>query len=309
MAIVPVDPDLALRQAAIARARELWLAFDQIVPLTALREGFQFEGSRISFGSFQKGIHRAKEQRGPAALSLMTAAPKPGREAPYPDDFDPAAGAAVYHYRAGPIDQPDNRALRAAAELQTPVLYFWGLDPGQYLLMVPAFVISDDPVARTVRIQEGLPQRDTQGTGIVSAEETRRYATHLTRRRLHQEQFRRTVLRAYRERCAVCALRERELLQASHILRDSDPEGIAGVVNGLALCAIHHLAYDRNLMGIDPEGVVHIGSRLLHETDGPMLASGIQGFHGASILQPRRPEERPDPDRLDSRFKEFQAAA
>ncbi len=98
-------------------------------------------------------------------------------------------------------------------------------------------------------------------------------------------------------------------MQAAHILEDTHEQGIAGVVNGLALCAIHHLAYDRNLMGIDPEGVVHIDRRLLEEVDGPMLTTGLQGFHGASILTPRRPAEHPDPDRLAVRFDRFQAAA
>ena len=81
------------------------------------------------------------------------------------------------------------------------------------------------------------------------------------------------------------------------------------MVNGIALCAIHHLAYDRNLLGTDPEGVVHIARRLLSEIDGPMQRSGLQGFHGAQIVQPRRHDERPDPARLSTRFDEFSAAA
>ena len=84
--------------------------------------------------------------------------------------------------------------------------------------------------------------------------------------------------------------------------------GAAVVVNGIAMCAIHHLAYDRNLMGIDPGGVVHIAERLLHEQDGPMLRAGLQGFHGAAILQPRRRSDRPDPDRLNARYERFRAA-
>jgi putative restriction endonuclease len=83
--------------------------------------------------------------------------------------------------------------------------------------------------------------------------------------------------------------------------------GIAAVVNGLALCAIHHLAYDRNLMGIDPEGIVHIRRRLREESDGPMLREGLQGFHGAAILRPRRPIDQPDPARLGLRFERFAA--
>ena len=35
-------------------------------------------------------------------------------------------------------------------------------------------------------------------------------------------------------------------LQAAHIIDDRDPGGAATISNGIALCAIHHLAYDRN---------------------------------------------------------------
>jgi putative restriction endonuclease len=81
------------------------------------------------------------------------------------------------------------------------------------------------------------------------------------------------------------------------------------VVNGLALCAIHHLAYDRNLLGIDPQGVVHIARRVRDQRDGPMLREGIQGFHGAAILKPARRTEHPDPERLRTRFDAFRANA
>ena len=97
--------------------------------------------------------------------------------------------------------------------------------------------------------------------------------------------------------------------KAAHILEDRDPHGLARIDNGISLCAIHHLAYDRNLLGIDPNGVVHIAQRLLEEIDGPMLTNGLQGFHGSPILQPRRGDERPDPQRLKVRFERFGIAA
>jgi hypothetical protein len=59
------------------------------------------------------------------------------------------------------------------------------------------------------------------------------------------------------------------------------------------------LAYDRNLMGIDPRGAVHISRRLLEEIDGPMRRTGLQGF-----MAPRscsRAVQRTDPIRSDSR--------
>jgi putative restriction endonuclease len=183
------------------------------------------------------------------------------------------------------------------------------LAPGQYLVVAPMFVTADDPAARVVVLEPGLPIQDMQPGGLVSGPDVRAYATSEARVRLHQQRFKLDVMRAYRHRCAICSLRERALVQAAHIVPDGEPEGIAAVVNGLALCAIHHLAYDRNLLGIDPEGVVHIATRLLAEIDGPMLRSGLQAFHGEAIVVPRMPADRPDPVRLESRFERFQRAA
>ncbi len=305
----PTDPDHALRLAANETARQLQHRYDDLVPVTALREGFVFGNRRISFGSFFKGIHRPKEMKGPAALTLTTTAPKAGKPPPYDDQMDPESRTILYHYRAGPMDQPDNRALRAAHELQAPLVYFLGIAPGQYMVMQPVFVTGDYPEERAVTLEVGLPVADMKGDGLRSNEDVRAYALREARYRLHQHRFRVDVLRAYRGRCTVCALREPALVQAAHILEDVQEQGIAAIINGLALCAIHHLAYDRNLMGIDPSGVVHIGRRLLDEEDGPMLRQGLQGFHGREIALPAHVQDRPDQDRLAVRFERFSNAA
>ena len=304
--VVATDPDHDLRAAAHRRARDLAQRYDDVVPLEVLREGFLYESRRVSFGSFYKGIHRPREMRGPAALSLTTAARVAGKAPAYEDELDVENRAIPYHYRAGPIDQSDNRALRAAFELQVPLIYFHGIAPGQYLVVQPVFVTADDPAGRVVLLEVGMPYEDMQGQGMLSTPDVRAYALRQVKLRLHQQRFRRDVLRAYRQRCAICALRERSLVQAAHIVEDPEPEGIAAVVNGLALCAIHHLAYDRNVLGIDPDGVVHIASRILKERDGPMLREGLQGFHGRPIHTPRQPTDQPDPKRLAVRFARFE---
>jgi putative restriction endonuclease len=303
--LLQTDPDHALRAAAHQRARELGQRFDDLVPVDALREGFIFEGRRISFGSFFKGIHRPKEMLGPAALTLTTAARVAGKTPAYEDELDIDNRAIVYHYRSGSVDQPDNRALRSAFEMQVPLIYFHGVTPGQYMVVQPVFITRDDPAARTVLLEVGLPYQDLAGQGLTSTPDLRQYALREVRLRLHQQRFRRDVLHAYRHRCTICALREAALVQAAHIVEDPDPQGIAAVVNGMALCAIHHLAYDRNLLGIDPDGVVHIARRLLGERDGPMLREGLQGFHGRAINIPRHEPDRPDPERLAVRFERF----
>ncbi len=310
------DRDMELRRAAMDHVRAVARTFDDLVPVGVLRRGFPFQSERVSLGSFYSGIFRPRQARGPAALCLVTAPPKQGRDAPYDDGFDHASGRFVYHYRTAQQDsftaraaaERDNRALREAARLAVPVIYFHGIAQGQYTPIAPVFVTRDDPIRRIVHLEVALPIRDSGDRGLQSDEDMRRYATREVRVRLHQHRFRQLVLGAYAGKCAVCALRETSLLQAAHILEDRHSEGAAAIVNGIALCAIHHLAYDRNVLGIDPDGVVHIARRLLDEVDGPMLRTGLQGFHGQRIALPRRRNERPDPARLEIRFDAFRAA-
>ena len=137
----------------------------------------------------------------------------------------------------------------------------------------------------------------------------REYITVVAQRRMHQEEFRARVLRAYRECCAVCMLRHAELLEAAHILPDRHPRGHPVVPNGLALCKIHHAAFDRNILGIRPDLVVEIRDDILQEEDGPMLRHGLQELHGRDLLNvPRARELKPDPVRLEERYVKFRQA-
>ncbi|MEA2370875.1 MAG: putative restriction endonuclease [Solirubrobacteraceae bacterium] len=318
---VEVERDYEMRLVAIDRIRRIADRYDGIVPLAALREPFAFEGQKISFGSFYSGIFRPRQMRGPAALCLVTTPPKPASAAPYEDGLDPTTNTFIYHYRTAHgsslrairAAEADNASLRAAIDLAVPLIYFHGIAQSQYAVVAPVFVVRDDPSRRVVELQAAMFLGDASnlGSGRIADDgaDLRRYATREALVRLHQQRFRTMVLRAYAGRCAICALREASLLQAAHILEDRDPRGAATVVNGIAMCAIHHLAYDRNVMGIDPGGTVRIAERLLREIDGPMLRTGLQGFHGAKILRPRRVTEQPDPERLAVRYEAFRAAA
>ena len=52
------------------------------------------------------------------------------------------------------------------------------------------------------------------------------------------------------------------------------------VRNGVAMCKIHHAAYDAHIMGVSPDYIVKIGADLLDEIDGPMLQCGLEERHG-----------------------------
>jgi putative restriction endonuclease len=106
----------------------------------------------------------------------------------------------------------------------------------------------------------------------------RRYAVRQTRVRLHQARFRARVVPAYSSQCAICRLNELRLLDAAHITGDAEDLGDPSITNGLSLCAIHHRAFDHNLVGVSPDYVVHVSRRLREDEDGPMLDL-LKGFH------------------------------
>jgi putative restriction endonuclease len=106
-------------------------------------------------------------------------------------------------------------------------------------------------------------------------------------------------------------LPEPRLLDAAHIVMDADEELDQPVVsNSLPLTKIHHAAFDAHLIGIDPDFRIHVSDRLLEIHDGPFLdlELGLKGIVGQVIEMPRRREDRPDRDRLATRFEEFRKA-
>jgi putative restriction endonuclease len=69
--------------------------------------------------------------------------------------------------------------------------------------------------------------------------------------RISQETFRNNVLAYYGEKCGVCEINMRELIEAAHIVPIAN-KGTNEPTNGLPLCALHHRAFDIRLFHIDP---------------------------------------------------------
>ena len=91
----------------------------------------------------------------------------------------------------------------------------------------------------------------------------------------------------------------------------SDLEGgAARVSNGLALCKIHHGAFDANLIGISPDYVVHVKDSVLATFDGPTLQHAIKEMDQQKLrVVPHTHHDRPDRDLLDERFQRFTQAS
>ena len=115
---------------------------------------------------------------------------------------------------------------------------------------------------------------------------------------LRDPRFRREVLEAYDERCAVCEydirFGDRLLgLEAAHI-RWHSHDGRDVVSNGLALCAVHHKALDYGALGLDAKGR---GFRILisRKVGGRSPAAGrLLRYRDKPIRRPVSAADAPD---------------
>lgn len=295
--------------ARLRREAQAWLTVrthDGQLPMSWQDLGdFEIDGRPFRLMDAQRGIRKPRELA--AALSIRTVYTVDGGVRPYEDAVGPD-GLLRYKWRGGDADHAENRALREAMRRQVPLIWFCGVGQGVYRPVFPVFLLWEEPDQQQFvldpDVARGLVDRDTPVT-----EHLRRYVLRETWQRLHQPVFRATVLRAYDTRCAVCALRHGVLLDAAHIIADREEAGVAAVRNGLALCKIHHAAYDCHVLGVRPDLVVEIRADLLEEVDGPMLEHGLKGRHGQRLMVlPAVRAERPDPELLDRRYTEFRTA-
>ena len=299
--------DQAVRLAAFDwLARQVGFHGD-VLPWSLLLRGFEHEGQRVPMLS-QQGIFKPRVMDLP--LSLRTSV-----GGPY-DDGVGLGGLLRYRYRGDDPRHRENRGLREAMEKGIPLVYFLGVAKGKYLAVWPVFIVGDDPGALTFSVQVDdskaaaslLEETERDELGEYDVESRRQYVTSQVRRRLHQRTFRERVLRAYRGQCSLCRLRHARLLDAAHIIPDAEERGEPRVQNGIALCKLHHAAFDSFFLGIRPDYRIVVPEHILTESDGPMLLHGLQEIHGELIGLPRRSELRPDPTLLEHRYERFRSA-
>jgi len=304
------DLDMQIRLAAFEFLTEQVRIHGEVLPAKVLWEGFEFRGQPVALKGIQGIFKPALLPELP--LSITTAPPEPNRPAPYDDGFTPDGSRLLYRYRGTDPKHHQNVGLRRAMEMRRPLIYFHGVVKGEYFAAWPVYVVGDEPAL--LRFRVAVDDAQYVSAGLVGVgqgwdDARREYITVTTRARLHQRSFRLRVLRAYQERCALCRLRHAQLLDAAHILPDSDPRGAPVVPNGLALCKLHHAAFDQDFIAVRPDLVIQVRRDILEEEDGPMLVHGLQEFHERRILVPRRADERPGPELLAERYRRFLAAS
>lgn len=299
-----MDPDLAIRLAAFKWLSDMVAIHGDVLPRSLLQEGFEFEGTRVPLVSPQ-GIFKPRAMDFPLTITTTP-------ESPYPDAFGPD-GLLAYRYRGTDANHPDNVGLREALARQRPLIYLHGIVPGKYLAVWPVYAVADDPASLTFRIAvDDAAAVAEYRPGLIHDERVtarRAYVTHTVRARLHQRTFRERVLEAYRSQCSLCRLRHTELLDAAHFIPDLEPEGEPRITNGIALCRLHHAAFDSFILGISPDYVIQIRDDVLREEDGPTLRFALQALHGQRIALPPSKSDWPSRDAMEWRFERFKSAA
>jgi putative restriction endonuclease len=260
--------------------RERWVA----VPAAELRRfRMHLKG--------QQGIFKPAGLRDPLSITTTIASSY---------THDTIEGSCVFYDFVPRSREHENDGLKRCAEAALPLIYFLQVKarPAEHVVFAPVYVIGWDDERRRFLVdlseqrpdefvtpapailQLQLPQIRTPESPGEIRELTRSYVITTVQRRLQQARFRDAVLRAYRERCAVCELRIRPLLDAAVL----DGESTLDVRNGLCLCATHHRAFDAGVLGYDREYIVRIdtGERTIGDGERAMLLA----FDGKRLSLP-----------------------
>lgn len=124
--------------------------------------------------------------------------------------------------------------------------------------------------------------------------------------------FRRRVLFAYGNRCAVTRVQLR-LVDAAHILPVGAARSTDHVTNGIALSPTYHRAFDAGLIYLDEEYRMCLNDGQLHMLQRLNLDGGVEDFRASlqqQIFLPPDPQQRPRLDfiRRANRFRRIQQA-
>jgi putative restriction endonuclease len=306
MAAEPTDLDLravALSHVSGLAQRHGVLSWSQIA------EGFEFRGEHVLLANKARGIFKPVQMRR-GALSIKTTIPRSGRERRYDDQIASDEPFFTYRYQGTDPDAKDNRELRECLRENLPIIYFYGTEETLYEPIICG-VVGEDRAALSFQVAP-LTKSDLALMPVARRAATvieRQYGIVEVRQRLHQRKFRSAVLQAYGTRCAICLLRHPDLLDAAHIIADAEKLGEARVPNGIALCKLHHAAFDGHHLGIRPTLEISLSRDLLREKDGPMLEHGLRSFHGKQLHLPHDPVDEPDRKLVRLRWQEFEKLA
>lgn len=114
-------------------------------------------------------------------------------------------------------------------------------------------------------------------------------------KKLRDVNFRKRVLTAYAFSCAVCEI-QLKLVESAHIIPVNHENSTDETRNGLALCALHHKAYDQALIAVAVDYSVLLNKKQVTELSRLKLDEGLSSFTQGLrplILLPPAVSDRP----------------
>jgi putative restriction endonuclease len=246
--------------------RDRWVA----VPAAELRN-FVTDGRHVHLKG-QQGIFKPAEMSDPLSITSTI-------DSSYADETSVQGSRVLYDF-APRSREHENDGLKRCAEAELPLIYFLQTkrkpNP-EYIVFAPVFVVGWDDGTRRFLVElaeqsviaaEKPTAREMELPALESLRRpealfdakplTKSYVPTTVQRRLHQARFRNDVLAVYSERCAVCVLRVRPLLDAAHVVADREPTPQIVINEGLALCATHHRAFDANIIRYDSTYMIRV---------------------------------------------------
>lgn len=128
----------------------------------------------------------------------------------------------------------------------------------------------------------------------------------LVKLRRGQNFFRQMVLCRFQNRCVITGINLPPLLEAAHIIPWSENPSLRLVPqNGLALSSTMHKAYDKNFLGIDGDGRIHISDLFLQKANNTRFEEILIRLNGKKIILP--PDVKLNSDYLDLRYQKFRS--
>lgn len=239
--------------------------------------------------------------------------PRAGRSPWYRDQgFDSAnldadTGLLRYDLARGGLNDPTNRALRDAMRWRAPLIYLIGVAPAVYQPIFPVWVerFLEDPGYVLLATADFVDVGNSPAVGVRESVDAS-YSVTAARVRNHQAWFSARTKAAYVWRCVFSGLPVRELLVGAHIV-PAAAGGPPSVRNGICMSALHHVAFDSHMVGVDPDYRVHVSAPLLEEQDGELLAT-LKDLDGTRLRLPRDREDWPARAFLERRFAHFRHA-
>jgi putative restriction endonuclease len=171
------------------------------------------------------------------------------------------------------------------------------ISPKDFDRILSRGLAEDQPILPRVGTPDGAPDAPFQfddEQAPFDYEQERERVTALTSRIVRDRVFRRVVLRAYGERCAVTGLKlinglGRAEVAAAHI-RPVEHNGPDIINNGVALSGTAHWMFDRGLITLTDELEIVI-SRHVNDRDGAESLINRTG----RLIGPRQERDRPHP--------------